>query len=109
MKAYTLDLRARIVHFVQTGGAKTEAARRYKVSRKTVYRYLEADASQNLAPKQSWGSWRKLDPDKVRQAVKQHPDATLAELASLFKVQPMGIWHGLKRLKITLKKSRSIP
>jgi putative transposase len=104
MKAYTLDLRERIVHFVQAGGAKTEAARRYNVSRKTVYRYLEAAAANTLAPKQSWGSWRKLDPEKVRHEVQRHADATLSELANVFDVHLMGVWHCLKKLKITLKK-----
>ena len=59
MKAYTLDLRERIVEFVRSGGAKTEAAARFGVSRKTVYRYLAADDSGKLAPKTSWGSRRK--------------------------------------------------
>ena len=57
MKAYTIDLRERIVEFVKDVGAKTEAALRFKVSRKTVYRYLEAAAAGRLTPKRSWGRW----------------------------------------------------
>jgi transposase len=109
MKAYTLDLRKRIVDFVKAGGSKGEAGNRFKVARKTVYRYLEADAAGSLAPKQSWGGWRKLDPARVAREVKRRPDATLAELA-----QALGVWHTtvryrLGRLKVTLKKNRALP
>ena len=42
MKAYGLDLRERVVQFIQQGGGKVEAARRFAVGRNTVYRYLAA-------------------------------------------------------------------
>ncbi|MCL1888677.1 MAG: IS630 transposase-related protein, partial [Kiritimatiellaeota bacterium] len=65
MKAYSLDLRQRVVAFVRNGGKKTEAAHRFGVGRNTVYRFLQADKSQALAPKTSWGRWRKLDPRRL--------------------------------------------
>ena len=42
MKAYALDLRERVVKFLQAGGSKAEAARRFDLGRRTVYRYLAA-------------------------------------------------------------------
>jgi transposase len=80
MKAYALDLRERVVKFINNGGSKAEAARRFDLGRRTVYRYLAAVAAGTLAPKASWGHWRKLDPQKLQVHVKQHPDATLKEL-----------------------------
>ena len=109
MKAYTIDLRERIVEFVKGGGAKAEAARRFRVSRRTVYRYLGADADGRLAPKRSWGRWRKLDPSEVRREVARRRDATLAELAGALGASPMGVWHCLGRLGVTLKKTRAVP
>jgi len=38
MKASALDLRERVVKFLQAGGSKVEAARRFAVGRRTVYR-----------------------------------------------------------------------
>ena len=109
MRAYTLDLRGRIIAFVEDGGSKAEAARRFGVAPRTVYRYLDAHTAGTLAPKTSWGHWRKLDPEKVLRVLRRQPDATLAELAKGFDVQPMGVWHCLRRLKVTLKKSRALP
>ena len=38
---HSLDLRKWVVAFVQAGGTKSEAARRFKVSRWCVYDWLE--------------------------------------------------------------------
>ena len=80
MKAYALDLRERAVKFIQSGGSKAEAARRFDLARSSVYRYLVAAQKGALAPKKSWGHWRKLNPQKLQVHVQKHPDATLKEL-----------------------------
>jgi len=67
MKAYALDLRERVVKFIQDGGSKAEAARRFDLARSSVYRYLGAAKKGALAPKTSWGTWRKLDPKNFRR------------------------------------------
>ena len=39
MKAYTLDLRERVVKFVAGGGTRAQAARVFRLGERTVYRY----------------------------------------------------------------------
>ena len=85
MKAYALDLRERVVKFIQGGGSKTEAARRFDLARSSVYRYLVAAKKGALTPKKSWGRWRKLDPQKLQAHVKKHPDAAP-------QGNPKGLW-----------------
>ena len=104
MKAYALDLRERVVTFIQSDGSKAEAARRFELGRSTVYRYLAAVQTGTLTPKTSWGHWRKLDPQKLQVHVKQHPDATLKELQKTFGVSYQAIWVRLGQLGFTLKK-----
>lgn len=108
MKAYGLDLRERVVKFVHEGGSKVEAAERFALGRRTVYRYLAAEKEGTLSPKKSWGSWRKLDPEQLRAHVKKHPDATLKELQSVFEVSHYAIWVRLGQLGLTLKKSHAL-
>jgi transposase len=108
MKAYALDLRERVVGFIQGGGSKAEAARRFDLARSSVYRYLVAAQKGALTPKQSWGHWRKLDPQKLRVHVKRHPDATLKELQKAFGVSHHAIWVRLGQLGFTLKKTHKI-
>src|ERR1035438_9617710 len=98
MKAYALDLRERVVKFLQAGGSKVEAARRFELARRTVYRYLATAKAGTLAPKTSWGKWRKLDPKKLSAHVKKHPDATLHELAAALAVSHNAVWVRLGKL-----------
>src|ERR1035438_8443769 len=108
MKAYALDLRERVVKFINEGGSKVEAARRFGLGRRTVYRYLAAAQEGMLAPKKSWGHWRKLDPHQLQAHVKKHPDATLKELHWVFGVSHHAIWARLGQLGFTLKKTHKI-
>jgi transposase len=108
MKAYTLDLRERVVQFVEAGGSKAEAARRFRVAPRSGYRYLTAAKTNTLAPKTSWGAWRKLDPAKLQAHVRQQPAATLKELQTVFGVSHNAVWVRLKQLGFTLKKTHKI-
>src|SRR5271165_3564327 len=108
MKAYALDLRERVVKFIQGGGSKAEAARRFDLARSSVYRYLVAAQKGALTPKKSWGHWRKLDPEKLRAHVKKHPDATLKEIQQVFGVSHHAVWVRLGQLGFTLKKTHKI-
>ena len=109
MKAYTLDLRERVVKFIQTGGSTADARRHFALGRSTIYRYLAAVKTNTLAPKTSWGSWRKLDPARLHAHVKKHPDATLAELQTALGVSHNAVWVRLRQLGFTLKKTHKIP
>jgi len=108
MKAYALDLRERVVKFIQGGGSKAEAARRFDLARSSVYRYLTAAQQGALPPKTSWGKWRKLDPQKLQAHVKKHPDATLKEIQKVFGVSHHAVWVRLRQLGFTLKKTHQI-
>ena len=108
MKAYALDLRERVIRFVQTGGTRAEAARRFQLGERSVYRYLAAAKTNALTPKTSWGAWRKLDPAKLQAHVKNHADATLAELATALGVSHNAVWVRLNQLGCTLKKTHKI-
>jgi transposase len=108
MKAYGLDLRERVVKFINEGASKVEAARRFDLGRRTVYRYLAAARKGTLTPKTSWGHWRKLDPHKLDAHVKKHPDATLKELQKVFGVSHHAVWVRLRQLGFTLKKTHKI-
>jgi transposase len=108
MKALSMDLRERVVAFVKAGGGKLETARHFKIARRSVYRYLEADARGRLEPKKSWGTWRKLDPEKLSRYVRKNSEATLKDMQEAFQVSQQAIWVRLGQMGITLKKSHSV-
>lgn len=113
MRAYSEDLRARIVAAVEEGLDKTEVARRFKVGRKTVYRYVERAKQGELAPRKAPGGQRKLSAAQLQalqQQLEAHNDDTLIEHAERFAAE-QGIELAFstvnlycKRLGITRKK-----
>ncbi len=83
MKAYSEDLRTKIVQAVERGMSKTQAARTFGVSRSSVKRYAAAaSAGRALTPKKHPGSKPKLD-EKARKLleadVEKRPALTLRE------------------------------
>ena len=77
---YGVDLRKKVVAFVQEGGGQAEAARRFGVSLWCVRDWL---TRRDLRPEQKGISrQRKLDLERLRAHVRQHPDATLQEHAA---------------------------
>jgi transposase len=69
----SLDLRRRVVAFVQRGGSKAEAARRFQVGEASVYRWLKPDG---LTDKHTPRKPHKLDWEALRQHVAEFPDWT---------------------------------
>jgi transposase len=105
MKAYSLDLRERVIAAIDGGASKAQAARLFKIGRASVYRFLALARQDSLAPKKSWGRWRKLDPDALRAFLEKKNDATLAEMSQEFGVCTATLWKRLKKMKVTLKKN----
>jgi transposase len=83
MKAYSLDLRERIVRAVAAGTSPREAATRFDVSRRTVSRYLRQQRQTgDLAPRHASGRPPTIAAAQaavLRAQVTAAPDATLAE------------------------------
>lgn len=94
MKAYSVDLRKRIVEAVKTRGmSKSSAADVYGVSRATVYRYLDLDKEGDLRPIKPPGPAARLNEaecQKLLEQVKENNDLSLEEHASKFS-QEQGI------------------
>lgn len=88
MRAYSTDLRQRIVQAVDGGMSLSEASRVYRVGRSTVKRYLSQQRSRgNLAPKAIPGRPPTIGPEQLgalRAQVQQWPDASLAEHVRLW-------------------------
>ena len=71
------DLRKRVVSFVKGGGSKSEAARRFGLSRASVYRWLELKTLE-IKKTRTTTPW-KLCPEALKAHVEAYPDAYLKE------------------------------
>jgi transposase len=119
MRAYSLDLRERVVAAVAGGASCQEAARRFAVGRSTVQRWVVQQAQTgSLAPRPILGRHRKIGPAEeaaLRAQVQAAPDAPLAEHCATWQtthgvhLSLTGMHRALARLGWPLKKSPSAP
>jgi transposase len=86
------DLRKRVIEFVRRGGRKTEAARRFQVSRASVYNWTSVPDGLAYRRPGPQGP-RRLDWAALRQDVAASPDRTPKERARHFGVSPHCIWQ----------------
>src|SRR5690349_11339897 len=113
MKAYSVDLRRRVVEAVEAGMSRPEAARVFQVSVATIKRYLKRRRETgSLAPGRSPGRPPEIGPDAYAALVAARPDDTLAQHAATWRAEQgaaVSLWavdRALGRARITRKKSR---
>jgi len=119
MRAYSKDLRLRVLAAVDRGTPRAEVARTFGVSPAAVKRYLKMRRETgDVEPRPIPGP-----PARKREALRErlpsqlraNPDLTLAEHCELFEevhglaVSTATMSRAFKRLGLPLKKSRSSP
>ena len=119
MRAYSSDLRERIVRAVDQGRSQREAARLFGVGVSSVKRYLQQRArTGRLDRRPIPGGPRRIGPEQeaaLRARVEAAPEATLAEPCAWWETQQgqrvsdPTMWRALRRLEWTRKKGRWVP
>lgn len=103
--AHSLDLRKRVVNFVNTGGSKAEAARRFDVSKWCVDDWCQR---KDLTPLKPTGRPRKSYWKKLEQDMLSAPDKLLRERAAEYGVRINAVWYACKQMHITHKKNTEV-
>ena len=101
--AYSLDLRQKVVNYVENGGSITKAAAIFKVGRATIYRWL---GREDLRPTQVNHRQRKLDWEALKKDVEKNPEARLVERARTFRRQTECHLLCLKKIENYQKKKQ---
>ena len=115
MRAYSLDLRERVVRAVAEGQPMSVAARRFAVSTITVKRLVQLQQQTgSLQRRRIVGGRRRLGPEQealLRARLQAAPDATVlehcawwAEVQGQLLSEPT-MWRALRRLGWTHKKT----
>lgn len=89
-KPYSVDLRERIIGFVEGGGSRRKAAEHFDVSASCAVKLMERwKRTGSAAPGKRGGSAGKLKPhgDFLLARVKAKPDITMPELAEALKAE----------------------
>ena len=111
-KAYSCDLRERVIEAVGTGASRREAAERFEGSVSSAVKWLQRwRERRSAAPKPRGGSISPLEEfaAEVLALIAEQPDLTLVETVAKLrkrriKTSRSSLWRFLDRHNITLKK-----
>jgi len=101
---YSLDLRKKALKYIENGGTWKAASEIFEVTTRTLANWLRKKKQQDLAPKIRRQSPSKINSDKLKKYIQEHPDAYLREIGKEFGSTIQAVFYACKRLKITLKK-----
>jgi transposase len=115
MRAYSMDLRVRVLADCDDGLPASQVARQYRVSKAWVNRLRQRRRQTGAVAPRKAGNPRRpaleARADEVRRAVAAQPDATLAELRRRLRltVSAATLCRFLRRQKLTVKKKSAGP
>ena len=112
MRAYSMDLRERVLKDVDGGMTTVAVAAKYSVSPALVRRLKQRrKATGEVAPRvpKPRPPARAAHADRLRAAIATTPDATLAELKArlALTVSLATLWRAVRDLGLTVKKKSS--
>ncbi len=103
---YSLDFCRHVLSVRKKEGLTfAQTAARFSVGVASLTRWAQAPEPKGT----SEGRPRKVDPDKLAQDVRDHPDAYQHERTERFGVTPKAIWNGLRGLGVTYKEIPDAP
>ena len=103
--SYSKKYRERTIEYRQAGHTLEETHETFKVSRSTIQEWeKQLKETGDLGKKELHRSYRKIDPEKLKAYVAEHPDAYQREVAEVFGCSESGIRNALRLYKITRKK-----
>jgi transposase len=112
-KAYSADMRARVIARVESGGSRREAAEHYEVSASTAVIWVKCfRETGRCAAKPRGGSVSPLEEQAefLLALIDEQPDLTLDEVVSAMRRHKVAgsrtaVWRFFQRHKVTFKKS----
>ena len=107
--SYSKRYRERTIEYRQAGHTLEETHQTFKVSRSTIQNWeRQLKETGDLGKKELHRGFRKIDPEKLKAYVVEHPDAYQSEMAEAFGCSESGIRDALRRHKITRKKDNPL-
>jgi len=107
--AYSEDFRIKVMEYLDRGHTQREARSTFNISLTAVnswrQKYKKTGEVKDDPPPPR--KHKKLDPEKLKAYVQEHPDAYLKEIGKAFGCSDTAVHKALERLGITRKKRLS--
>ena len=107
MTVYSKDLRERASQYTKDGHSYRETAKVFDVSTAALVRWKKMYEEQgNFEDKPRKKRIGKIDPQKLEEYLKEHPDAYLREIAALFSRSEAAVSKMPKRTNYKIGQKR---
>ena len=104
--AYSIDFRKRALAYMDEGHTYEELYEAFKIYPSAISKWRKLlSETGTLKPQYRKTRSRKIDKEKLLQAVEEKPDAYLSELAKPYDCTEQAVFYALKKLDITVKKN----
>jgi transposase len=108
MSQYSLDLRKKVLQYLDQHQNISQAGKTFNISRRTIHNWIKLQKQDQLAGKGRTYKPRKLDYKAIADYVDRHDDAYIREIASALGYSKNGVAKALKKLNLSLKKKPAI-
>ena len=103
------DLREAAVAYQKEGHTYDETAKVFRVVKSTVHRWVKQyEETGDLSDKPLNRGFRKIDPEKLKTYVAEHPNDTQEEVSVVFDCCSQEVSKAYERLGITRKKDAQL-
>ncbi|MDR0287823.1 MAG: transposase [Clostridiales bacterium] len=107
--AYSIDLRSRVIKYIQKGHTQEETSIVFSVGISTIKRWLSLlSETGGLNKRPLKRSASIFESEKLKAYIDKNPDALLKDIADHFGGSVTGAFYALERERITLKKKNLI-
>ncbi|MDR2697952.1 MAG: transposase [Holophagales bacterium] len=102
---YSVDFREKVMEFLDRGNTMSKAGEVFGISVFTVNRWRQKlKNTGELKDEPRRVKFKKIDPHKLKEYVKKHPDAYLKEIGEAFSCSAVAVLKAFRKLNITRKK-----
>jgi len=103
--AYSVDLRSRVIGFIEEGNTHEQASIIFKVGTTTISNWVALLSETGSLEKRPLNRTAPIfESEKLNAYIEENPDALLKDVAEYFGGSTTGAFYALEREKITLKK-----
>jgi len=108
MQAYSIDLRKKVISFIEEGNSQLLATKLFKLNKATVNRWwLRYKTEDHVNPRKNLGSKPRIDSLLLKDYLDNNADFNLSDISKLFNVSKVSAYKHLKKLGYSYKKKPS--
>ena len=104
-KPYSIDLRAKVINFIEEGNSQRLASRVFRLSKTTVNTwYVRYKKEGHYKPRKRLGARTKINIEEFTKYVREQPNTKALEIGKKFNLSATGARYWLKKLRFSYKK-----